>query len=563
MLHSAAGGILFFSAVALVLIVSFIVYRQRWNARVRRMLLSRWGEESERRISADELLSIRAQAQALAGGAGFSVDDVTWNDLDMDRLYAGDAVLYGMLRNPLRDAADLRRRGGVMAWAKADAGGREKVKRVLYDLGRTGGIDLDAMFERNWFSRRNWLGCIAMAAALVVSVLLCALGFAWAVVLLLLVTAANVTIHFRSRRFAGRYFSVYRYVPVVLAAAKRITRLNIPELDDMNDRLAELLGRVKGILGNQALNSYYSFNNRTVNNPADILVATLNVFFLIDLISLYNLSRQIFRYKDEIMEVFALLGELDGLIATASWRETLDAWCEPALDVKSGKSIRAEGLVHPLLRGAVPNDADIGRNMLLTGSNATGKSTFLKAVAMNAILAQSFLTCAAISWQGSFFRVYTSMALRDDLFSDESYFVTEIKSLKRMLDGTGGEAPSLCIVDEVLRGTNTGERIAAASEALLRFSRSDCLCLAATHDIELTYILEGVFENMHFSETIRDGGIEFDYKLKPGRSTSRNAIKLLGLLGYGKDLVDAAGARLEEFEKTGKWGRARSPMAYL
>lgn len=145
------------------------------------------------------------------------------------------------------------------------------------------------------------------------------------------------------------------------------------------------------------------------------------------------------------------------------------------------------------------------------------------------------------------------MALRDDIFSNESYFITEIKSLKRMLDSLGGDLPSLCIIDEVLRGTNTGERIAAASEALKAFSANNCLCLAATHDIELTHILEGLYENMHFTETICDGRISFDYRIRPGRSQSRNAIELLGMLGYGSELVQAAHARLGHFEKTGRW----------
>jgi hypothetical protein len=563
MKFSGAEGVAFIAVIVLALIFGFFIYWRRREGRVRRLLLSRWGAESERPIGADELSNIRAQASALVGGAGFTVDDVTWNDLDMDKLYArmntcftdaGDYALYAMLRNPLADTVELERRSRAMAWAGERADVREKVKRLFFNLGRTGGMDFGAMFEREWFSRRNWLGCIVLAAALAASILLCILGFAWALVPLMAVALANILIHFRTRRFAGRYFSIYRCVPSVLSAANRLIAMKIPELDETNGRVAERQGRVRGILGNQMLNNYYGFNHQSINDPIEMLLSVFNVFFLLDVISLYNLSRHIFRYKNEILEIFSLLGEVDALIAAASFRETLGAWCEPEFEVGAGaRSIRAKDLTHPLLRDAVPNDLDIARNVLLTGSNATGKSTFLKAVAMNAIFAQSLMTCAAAHWRSGFFRVYTSMALRDDLFGNESYFITEIKSLKRMMDAFDGGVPCLCIVDEVLRGTNTGERIAAASEALRRFSENNCLCLAATHDIELTYILEGLFENMHFSEEIRDGGIHFDYKLRPGRSTSRNAIKLLELLGYGGELVSAANARLGEFEKTGKW----------
>lgn len=94
------------------------------------------------------------------------------------------------------------------------------------------------------------------------------------------------------------------------------------------------------------------------------------------------------------------------------------------------------------------------------------------------------------------------MALRDDLSSQESYYIAEIRSLKRILDAVGEEYPVLCFVDEVLRGTNTVERIAASSQILESLASENVICFAATHDIELTYILEGVYENYHFSEEI-------------------------------------------------------------
>ena len=98
----------------------------------------------------------------------------------------------------------------------------------------------------------------------------------------------------------------------------------------------------------------------------------------------------------------------------------------------------------------------------------------------------------------SYFRVMTSMALRDDLESKESYYIVEIKSLKRILDSAKEETPLLCIVDEVLRGTNTIERIAASSEILASLCLPHVLSFAATHDIELTYMLEEYYTNYHF-----------------------------------------------------------------
>ena len=111
----------------------------------------------------------------------------------------------------------------------------------------------------------------------------------------------------------------------------------------------------------------------------------------------------------------------------------------------------------------------------------------------------------------------------------------------------------LCIIDEVLRGTNTIERIAASSRILYNLAKPHVLPFAATHDIELSYILEGSYSNYHFSEEITDHEVVFNYLLKKGRATTRNAIRLLDMLGYDPELVRAAKAAATEFEQTGIW----------
>ncbi len=145
------------------------------------------------------------------------------------------------------------------------------------------------------------------------------------------------------------------------------------------------------------------------------------------------------------------------------------------------------------------------------------------------------------------------MALKDDVIRNESYYIVEIKSLKRIIDKANDVIPTLCFVDEILRGTNTVERIASSSEVLNYFEKSNCICFAATHDIELTYLLENKFKNYHFEEEITDNDIFFDYKLREGRAKSRNAIKLLKLMGYNDDIIDNANNRAKDFVTTGKW----------
>ena len=184
-----------------------------------------------------------------------------------------------------------------------------------------------------------------------------------------------------------------------------------------------------------------------------------------------------------------------------------------------------------------------------------GKSTFLKTVAINAILAQTINTCTADGYRAPFYRIYSSMALRDHLESGESYYIVEIKALKRILEEAEkiSGLPVLCFVDEVLRGTNTVESIAASTQILKSLGKKQILCFAATHDIELTDLLDNYYLNYHFEEEVRDGDIFFPYRLFPGKATTRNAIRLLELIGYDETIITQANRMAEEFVENGYW----------
>ena len=135
----------------------------------------------------------------------------------------------------------------------------------------------------------------------------------------------------------------------------------------------------------------------------------------------------------------------------------------------------------------------------------------------------------------------TSMALRDNLMGGESYFVVEIRSLKRILDALTDTLPTLCVIDEILRGTNTVERI-AASAALLRYVQGrNCLVMAATHDQELTHLLKN-YAQVHFREELTEQGMHFSYRLMQGPADTRNAIALLRQMGFPEQVLQEAEA---------------------
>ncbi|MBR4964931.1 MAG: DNA mismatch repair protein MutS, partial [Lachnospiraceae bacterium] len=296
-------------------------------------------------------------------------------------------------------------------------------------------------------------------------------------------------------------------------------------------RLNELKKKVKGISAFQML-----FLKDSGDSLWDGIMIYLNSLTGFDMIAFYSMLKKVEKHKNEMDEMISLLGKMEAEISIASFRKSLPHFCIPCFTDTIG--MEAQLVYHPMLEEPVANTFAIKKGMLLTGSNASGKSTFLKTVEIAAILAQTIQTVPAESYEAPFFRIYSSMSLRDSLEENESYYIVEIKAIKRILDAKiDSEIPVLCFVDEVLRGTNTVERISAASEILREFSGSGILSFAATHDVELTQILADIYENYHFEELVTNEDVSFPYKLLEGPAQTRNAIKLLKLMGYPEQIT--------------------------
>ena len=156
------------------------------------------------------------------------------------------------------------------------------------------------------------------------------------------------------------------------------------------------------------------------------------------------------------------------------------------------------------------------------------------------ILAQSINMALAKSASIPYANILTSMAVRDDIISGESYYIKEINYLKRIVTQLNEDKLTVCIVDEILRGTNTEERIAASVAILNYLNNRNCLAIVASHDIKISELLDGKFKNCYFSEVWEKEDILFDYKVKMGVSKSKNAIKLLGYIGFPEEIVKYA-----------------------
>ena len=483
----------------------------------------------------------------------FSLDDITWNDLDMDRVFrrvnrgrtlSGEQALYHLLRTPATDAAEWTRRRDLIHLTE-DESRRKRVSPILSKLGcvrRAGPCTPD-----EHIARRSYLA-LYIALALLLPLAIASFAFLGqnAILVIFCVIIVNSMMHEIMKRHLAGDLDAVNYMVSLARAVKRLKKLNDKALDAHLAPAYDALSRMKTVL-----RVGFAVPADAGGNPSDLLL-TLTLF---DLIAYERLKRVFFRQHDDVLALHDALGRLDAAISIASWRQTLPVWCEPEI-VFSPNALRGlsiEGMVHPLLEHPVANDVSAARSLLVTGSNASGKSTYLKAATLCAVLAQSACTCPAKAYSAPAFLIFTSMTLKDDLLAGESYYIAEMRAIKRILDHLNGPLPVLCAVDEVLRGTNTVERIAASCEILTALDRTGALCVAATHDAELCDLLGNQYENLHFEERIEDGRMLFDYRVRPGKTTTRNAINLLGLIGLDESIVDGAHARAQRYEETGLW----------
>ena len=373
------------------------------------------------------------------------------------------------------------------------------------------------------------------------------------VLLLLPALFINFFIHISQRDKTQTYIRGFSCVIKLIEAGRKIAACTDPELIPLAERAASATKALSGF----KTGAFFVISGGSVGTGlGDTLLEYLKMFFHLDLIKFDSMVETFAGHETECMDLLEVVGTIDAAIAAASFRQLLPCWCHGC--VTDEKVISGKEMYHPLLKDPVPNSFVCSGGNLITGSNASGKSTFLKNIAIGQILMQSIDTVPAKEWSAPYMKVVTSMALTDNLLGGESYFVVEIRSLKRIVDmAEGSDVPVLGIVDEVLRGTNTIERIAASSKILESLAGGNTIIFAATHDIELSYILESLYRNLHFEEEIDGGDVRFSYKLMEGRALTRNAIRLLGIAGYSSGVVESARKMAEEFEKTGEWDRVR------
>ena len=489
------------------------------------------------------------------------IDDITWNDLGMDKLFqrmnytlssTGEEYLYYRLRTLNHSDSELKAFDDLVSYWEQHPDDRVRLHLCANKLGYLGKYSLyDYIENLDYLGERSNLRHILQDLLFLPAILLGFFNMTACIIAVIGLMLYNMITYFREKGEIEPYITSFAYVLRLINVCEEAEQFSIPAAR----QIIEQIRNANRVLKPMRRNSFWVMSsNRGGQSSSDILGMLLDyvrMVFHVDLIKFNRMLQTLRKHTEEVDTLVMNFGLLECSAAIMIYRQSMCGWCRP--EFTEQKCVDFREAYHPLLESPVKNSIRAERGVLLTGSNASGKSTFLKTVAVNAILAQSIYTCAADSACLSFFDVYSSMALRDDIGSGESYYIVEIKALKRILDAGSRGENILCFVDEVLRGTNTVERIAASTQIMKSLDSNNILCFAATHDIELTTLLERYYDNYHFEEEVCDGDIVFHYKLLDGKAVTRNAIRLLQLIGYDEQIIQNAAMQAEQFVKTGVW----------
>lgn len=240
-----------------------------------------------------------------------------------------------------------------------------------------------------------------------------------------------------------------------------------------------------------------------------------------------------------VSEWLSAVAELEALSSFASLAFERPHWSFPVLTENEPPHFEARALQHPLLpvSRSVPNDVaftDGLKLLIISGSNMSGKSTLLRAVGLNCVLAWAGAPVAAENLRLSLLQTAASMRITDSLLDNRSRFFAEITRIRQIVDLTKENRPVLFLLDEVLSGTNSHDRRIGAAAIIHKLVHSGAIGLVTTHDLALARIQEDLgrsARNVHFEDLIDNGQIEFDYRLKPGVVTHSNALELMRAVG--------------------------------
>ena len=473
------------------------------------------------------------------------LDDRTWSDLDMDDVFCqldrnvtalGRQYLYRMLRYFEDDETILASRTDQYKLLTDNPDLRENIQLILTRLSSDAASSVvHLIFDHLPRKPKHfWLIYVSSAMMFIFTAMTFLVG-QFFLFCIFVVAIINFVIHAVYERRIFEHFGSLSYFRDMLGAASSLAELEtecglhqlqyLKRHKDLTETLQKQIGWL--VMDTSRLDMFTGF-----------LVIYLNYFGLLDIIVAFRSLKPLEEHREDSARIFEAVASLDAMISVASWQASLPQSCVPR--VHQDRTLEAESMYHPLPENPIANTISLDdESVLVTGSNMSGKTTFIKTIGVNVVLGRTLHVCLAETCVIPAAVVKSSITREENLSGDESYYFAEVNRLRDFIELVSNEGTYLLLIDEIYRGTNTVERI-SAGQAVLAHLADRAMVMATTHDIELQELLEGRYRMHHFSEQVSEENFYFDYRLREGPTKSRNAIKLLELSGYPESVTKQA-----------------------
>lgn len=481
------------------------------------------------------------------------LSDATTEDLDLDGIFAyidrtvskpGQQYLYKNLHAIHANPLYFEQIESEVEALNADETLRRQIQIELSKLNSDDAYYLPDLFESEHASLFNPLvEAYIQVSAWFVLALIAALVFIGSPVYIIMLMAALVTntiIYFINKNKIYSYIHSLPQLLILINISNWMAKTAYIATDNNVITSLKSLAKLKKSL------NIISYQSKTANDPTDLtylVMEWVKMFLLLEARTFINSVAAVNKCLNEINVLYEFVAQVDVAISIQSVRDGLPYYCKPDI-APHYEDMIAEGLYHPLVEGCVANTmrSNCGQGILITGSNMSGKTTFIRAMAVNAVLAQTLHTSLTTKYQAPPLNILTSINMADSIDEGQSYFQAEALSVLNIVkrSAAGNNIKSLVIIDEIFRGTNTIERIAAAKAVLSHLVANNNFVFVSTHDLELAKLLGNEYAVYSFEELAGEDRLVFDYKIKPGLLKNKNGIAVLKGLGYPDSIINDA-----------------------
>lgn len=469
-----------------------------------------------------------------------NIPDETAEDLNLDLLFAeldrtkskiGRQYLYSKFRLITENRDPFLERY-VEYFQKNDTAAAEK---ELGKLNKIHDYEIIDLIDNDIFINQKYLNYARLSLVLFFMILICGLFIKQVLIFLVPLFLVNAYYHYANKNYVEYYNVIISRLYSTISVARNISKTKhlAEEYKDIDLKKLIRVIRSSNVTEQLAKNEFLIIFWLLLEIAR--IIFNLEIFGFRRKVNILNTS------KVNLLKVYDYVGKIDTSINLCKIKHEYLV-CSPVF--KNEKTMLVKGLYHPLIDNCIQNNLEISDSgIVLTGSNMSGKTSFMRSLAVNAIVAQAFGFCFSSQYEAPFMRILTSISIQDNINENKSYYLEEVLRIKSFLEEPGY---NLILIDEIFKGTGTRERI-AISKAVLKAINSDrnLVCIT-THDLEIAYFLkENNYDLYYFSEEIHKDKLQFTYTLNKGINQKPNAIRILEMYKYPLEIIEESYQLLE------------------